>query len=107
LRPAECSIAGAKLHLAETSSSTKCLLRKSTSGRIAFQATDQVREVTEMAEVAPHTVSRFETEQGELRHDTATRLEAALAEPGVISTTDAYARACIYYQPLKPEAGNA
>jgi hypothetical protein len=63
--------------------------------------------VTEMAEVAPHTVSRFETEQGELRHDTATRLEAALAEPGVISTTDAYARACIYYQPLKPEAGNA
>jgi hypothetical protein len=82
------------LHLAETSSFTKCLLRKSTSGKIAFQATDQVREVTEMAEVAPHTVSRFETEQGELRHDTATKLEAN-------------ARACIYYQPLNPEAGDA
>ena len=39
--------------------------------------------MTEMAEVASHTVSRFETEQGELRHDTATKLEAAFAEPGV------------------------
>jgi hypothetical protein len=66
-----------------------------------------VREVTEMAEVAPHTVSRFETEQGELRHDTATKLEAAFAEPGVKFTTDADARACTYYKPLNPEAGDA
>jgi predicted transcriptional regulator len=66
-----------------------------------------VREVTEMAEVAPHTVSRFETEQGELRHDTATKLKAAFAEPGVKFITDADPRACICYQPLNPEAGDA
>ncbi len=59
-----------------------------------------VREVAEMAEVAPYTVSRFETEQGGLRHDTATKLEAAFAKLGVKFSADADGRACICYQPL-------
>lgn len=58
-----------------------------------------VREVAEMAGVAPYTVSRFETEQGGLRHDTATKLEAAFAKLGVKFITDAEGRACICYQP--------
>ncbi len=58
-----------------------------------------VREVAAMADVAPYTVSRFETEQGGLRHDTATKLEAAFAKLGVKFITDADGRACICYQP--------
>jgi transcriptional regulator with XRE-family HTH domain len=58
-----------------------------------------VREVAELAGVAPYTVSRFETEQGGLRHDTATRLEAAFAKLGVKFIHDADGRACICYEP--------
>jgi hypothetical protein len=54
-----------------------------------------------MADVAPYTVSRFETEQGGLRHDTAIKLEAAFAKLGVRFITNAEGRACICYQPPK------
>ena len=63
-----------------------------------------VRELAEMAEVAPYTVSRFETEQGGLRHDTAIKLEAAFAKLGVKFIADADGRACICYQPLTSSA---
>jgi transcriptional regulator with XRE-family HTH domain len=62
-----------------------------------------VREVAEMADIAPYTVSRFETEQGGLRHDTATKLEAAFAKLGVKFITDTDGRACICYQPPTAE----
>jgi transcriptional regulator with XRE-family HTH domain len=42
-----------------------------------------VRELAELAGVATYTISRFETEQGGLRQDTAQKLEAALAKLGV------------------------
>lgn len=42
-----------------------------------------VREIAEKAGVTPYTVSRFETEQGGLRLDTAEKLRAALEQLGV------------------------
>lgn len=57
-----------------------------------------VREIAELAEVAPYTVSRFETEQGGLRLDTAEKLKAALERLGVKFTNDDQGRACICYQ---------
>ena len=42
-----------------------------------------VREIAALADVTPFTVSRYETEQGGIRHDTAQRLEAALNKLGV------------------------
>lgn len=62
-----------------------------------------VREVAEMAGVATYTVSRFETEQGGLRHDTATKLEAVFAKLGVMFIKDAEGRACICYAPPTAE----
>jgi DNA-binding LacI/PurR family transcriptional regulator len=64
-----------------------------------------VREVAELAEVAPYTVSRFETEQGGLRLDTSEKLKAAFERLGVKFTNDEQGRACICYEPLaKSEA---
>jgi transcriptional regulator with XRE-family HTH domain len=57
-----------------------------------------VRELAELAGVATYTISRFETEQGGLRHDTAQKIEAVLARLGVRFTTDAEGRACICYR---------
>ncbi|WP_082508013.1 LacI family DNA-binding transcriptional regulator, partial [Methylobacterium sp. Leaf113] len=63
-----------------------------------------VREIAELAEVAPYTVSRFETEQGGLRLDTAEKLKAALERLGVKFTTDDQGRACICYE-VPPKGG--
>ena len=57
-----------------------------------------VREVADLAGVAPYTVSRFETEQGGLRLDTAEKLKSALERLGVNFVTDDRGRACICYQ---------
>lgn len=64
-----------------------------------------VRELAEMAGVAPYTVNRFETEQGGVRHDTAVKIEAVLTRLGVNFITDADGRACICYQPKRQSGG--
>lgn len=63
-----------------------------------------VREVAELAEVAPYTVSRFETEQGGLRLDTAEKLKAALERLGVRFTNDGQGKGCICYDPPAKDA---
>ncbi|MDN3572959.1 helix-turn-helix transcriptional regulator [Methylobacterium longum] len=62
-----------------------------------------VREVAELAGVAPYTISRFETEQGGLRLDTSEKLKTALSALGVRFTNDEQGRSCICYVP--PSAG--
>ena len=57
-----------------------------------------VRELAELAGVTPYTVSRFETEQGGIRLDTAEKLKAALAKLGV-RFTDERGRSCVCYEP--------
>ena len=57
-----------------------------------------VREVAGLAGVSPYTVSRFETEQGGIRLDTAEKLRSVLEQLGVHFTTDEIGRACICYQ---------
>lgn len=63
-----------------------------------------VREVAELAGVTPYTVSRFETEQGGLRLDTAEKLKAALTKLGV-RFTDEQGRSCVCYEPPAAERG--
>ena len=58
-----------------------------------------VREVAELAGVAPYTISRFETEQGGLRLDTAEKLKAAFSGLGIRFTNDEHGRACTCYAP--------
>ncbi|AWN41748.1 transcriptional regulator [Methylobacterium durans] len=60
-----------------------------------------VREVAELAAVAPYTVSRFETEQGGLRLDTALKLRSALERLGVRFIEDEQGWAGVSYR--KPE----
>lgn len=63
-----------------------------------------VREVAELAGVAPYTISRFETEQGGLRLDTSEKLKSAFERLGVRFTNE-QGRACICYEPpANPEA---
>ena len=63
-----------------------------------------VREVAELAGVAPYTISRFETEQGGLRLDTSEKLKAALVGLGIRFTNDEQGRACICYSPPTDKA---
>ena len=58
-----------------------------------------VREVAELAGVAPFTVSRFETEQGGLRLATAEKLRRVFKQLGVTFLEDEGAGAGIRYQP--------
>ena len=58
-----------------------------------------VREIAELADVAPYTVNRFETEQGGLRLDTAEKLKSALERLGVRFMNDEQGRACVCYKP--------
>ncbi len=63
-----------------------------------------VREVAEKVGVAPHTISRFETEQGGIRLDTAEKIKSAFEAMGVRFVNDG-GRACICYEPPKPADG--
>ncbi|WP_425374911.1 helix-turn-helix domain-containing protein [Methylobacterium segetis] len=60
-----------------------------------------VREVAELAGVAPYTVSRFENEQGGLRLDTALKLRSVLEQLGVRLLEDERGWAGVSYR--KPE----
>ena len=63
-----------------------------------------VREIAELAGVAPFTVSRFENEQGGLRLDTAEKLKRALKQLGVSFLDDDGTGAGVRFQPPSQSA---
>ena len=62
-----------------------------------------VRELAHLAGVSAPTLTRYETEHGGLRLDTARKLEAALNQLGIRFVTEG-GQACICYDPTKGTA---
>lgn len=63
-----------------------------------------VRELAELAGVSAPTLTRFETEAGGIRHDTAQKVQAALGKLGVRFVTEG-GQACICYSPPADDPG--
>lgn len=65
-----------------------------------------VRQVADLAGVAPYTVTRFENEQGGLRQDTADKLRQALQAAGVRFFEDERGTPCVGFRaPARPDEG--